>query len=172
MISVSNLIFSSSLARCSMALQQTPMMCQVGHGFWGGKFERAYFDVRVFNPHAPTKKQQSLSSTYKKHETIKIRAYEQRVREIERGSFTPLIISLTGGSSNAADVFFKRLASMFSEKWDQPYSSTLTWMRCKLSFTLLRSSTQCIRGAHSAAGHVSRGAVPPADLMLSESTLS
>ena len=49
------------------------------NGFWGGKFERAYFDVRVFNPHAPTNKQQSLSSTYKKHERIKIRAYEQCV---------------------------------------------------------------------------------------------
>ena len=45
------------------------------NGFWGGKFERTYFDVRVFNPHAPTNKQQSLSSTYKKHERIKIRAY-------------------------------------------------------------------------------------------------
>ena len=141
------------------------------NGFWGGKFERAYFDVRVFNPHAPTNKQQSLSSTYKKHERIKIIAYEQRVREIERGSFlqfTPLIMSLTGGLSNAANVFFKRLALMLSEKWDQPYSSTLTWMRCKLSFTLLRSSIQCIRGARSAAGRVSRGAVPPADLVLSD----
>ena len=28
------------------------------------------------------------------------------------------------------------------EVWDQPYSFTLAWMRCKLSFALLRSSIQ------------------------------
>ena len=24
------------------------------NGFWGGKYERTFFDVRVFNPHAPS----------------------------------------------------------------------------------------------------------------------
>ena len=28
-------------------------------GFWGGRFEQTFFDVRVFNPHTPT-----LSSCY------------------------------------------------------------------------------------------------------------
>ena len=142
------------------------------NGFWGGRFERTYFDVRVFNPHAPTNRQQSLASTYKKHERMKIRAYEQRVREVEHGSFTPLVMSLTGGVSNAANTFYKRLASMLSEKWDLPYSKTLAWMRCKLSFALLRSSIQCIRGARSANGRASRGATPPADLAVSEAELN
>ena len=26
-------------------------------GFWGGRFEHAFFDVRVFNPHAPSNRQ-------------------------------------------------------------------------------------------------------------------
>ena len=76
----------------------------------------------------------------------KIRAYEQRVREVEHGSFTPLVMSLTGGCGNAASVAYKRLASMLAEKRDQPYSTTLSSMRRKLSFALLRSSIQCIRG--------------------------
>ena len=58
------------------------------NGFWGSRFERAYFDVRVFNPLAPYNRQQNLASTYKKHERSKIRGYEQRVREIEHGSFS------------------------------------------------------------------------------------
>ena len=106
-------------------------------GFWGGRYERAFFDVRVFNPHAPTNKQQCLASTYRRHEREKMRAYEQRVREVEHGSFTPLVMSLSGGVGNAANVCYKRLASMLSDKWDQPYSTTLAWMRCKLSFSLL-----------------------------------
>ena len=140
-------------------------------GFWGGRYERAFFDVRVFNPHAPTNKQQCLASTYRRHEREKMRAYEQRVREVEHGSFTPLVMSLSGGVGNAANVCYKRLASMLSDKWDQPYSTTLAWMRCKLSFSLLRSSIQCIRGARSAAGRPSRDITLPVDLMVSEAGL-
>ena len=142
------------------------------NGFWGGRFERAYFDVRIFNPHAPSNRQQSLASTYKKHERMKIRAYEQRIREVEHGSFTPLVLSLSGGCGNAANVCFKRLASMLSEKWDQPYSITLAWMRCKLAFALLRSAVQCIRGARSAGGRAHNQELLPTDLVIAESRIS
>ena len=142
------------------------------NGFWGGRYERAYFDVRVFNPHAPSNRQQCLASTYRKHERIKIRAYEQRVREVEHGSFTPLVMSLSGGCGNAANVCYKRLASMLAEKRDQPYSNTLAWMRCKLSFALLRSTIQCIRGARSAGGRAFTHDAPPTDLVVAESNIS
>ena len=55
------------------------------NGFWGGRFERAYFDVRVFNPHAPSNRQTRMPACYRKHESVKKRAYEQRVREVEHG---------------------------------------------------------------------------------------
>ena len=61
------------------------------NGFWGGRFERAFFDVRVFNPHAPTNRRLQLSSCYRSHENAKKRAYEQRIREVEHGSFVPLV---------------------------------------------------------------------------------
>ena len=41
------------------------------NGFWGGRSERAFVDVRVFNPFAPSNISSSLSSCYKKHENIK-----------------------------------------------------------------------------------------------------
>ena len=112
-------------------------------GFWGGHHERAFFDVRVYIPYA-TSNRQPISACHRKHEHIKKRAYEQRVREIERGSFTPLVLSLTGGLGNAATLCFKRLASMLATKRDQPYSTTMAWLRCSLSFCLLRSSIRCI----------------------------
>ena len=130
------------------------------NGFWEGRYERTHIDVRVFNPHAPSNRQQSLSATYKKHERIKIRAYEQRVREVEHGTLTPLVMSLSGGCGNAANVFYKGLASMLSEKWDQHYSNTLSWMRCKLSFALLRAAIQGIRGARSAGGRAFKQSIP------------
>ena len=102
------------------------------------------------------------------HERAKVRAYEQRVREVEHGSFTPLVMSLTGGAGPAVTTCFKRLASLLSEKWDQSYSSTLAWLSGTLSFALLRSSIQCLQGARSAAGRPSRNVLLPVDLVLTE----
>ena len=87
-------------------------------GFWGGRFERSYFDVRVFNPHAASNRQTQLSSTYRRHENVKRRAYEQRIREVEHASFTPLVMSLTGSLDHAATITYKRLGSLLTEKWD------------------------------------------------------
>ncbi len=50
------------------------------NGFWGGRFERTYLDVRVFNPHA---KSNQHTNCYRKHELEKKRQYEQRVRDID-----------------------------------------------------------------------------------------
>ena len=100
------------------------------NGFWGGTFERTYFDV---NPRALSNRHTQLSNPYRKHERIKKRTYEQRVREIEYASFTPLVLSATGGLANEANTFYKRLASLLAYKWDYPYSSTLCWLRCRLT---------------------------------------
>ena len=78
------------------------------NGFWGGRFERTYFDVRIFNPHAPSHGQSSLSACYRKQESLKKRAYVQRVTEVEHSSFTPLVLSATGGMTNEATTFYKR----------------------------------------------------------------
>ena len=138
-------------------------------GLWGGRFERAFFDVRVFNPHAPSNRK-PLPTCYRKHENLKKRAYEQRVRKVEHGSFTPLVMSLTGGLGNAATVCYRRLASL-SAKWDQPYSRTIAWIRCSLSFSLLRSSILCLRGARSARGRAANQPIPPVDLVSMEAKI-
>ncbi len=115
----------------------------------------------------------SLSATYRKHENIKKRAYEQRVREVEHSSFTPIVMSLTGGLGNAATTCYKRLATLLSAKHDQHYSTTMSWLRCRLSFSLLRSSIMCIRGtgARSSQGHPIKLDVLPMDLVTTESNL-
>ena len=136
-------------------------------GFWGGRYERAFFDVWIFNPHAASNRQ-PISTCYRKHEKTKKRAYEQRVREIEHGSFTPLVLSATGGMGNAATICYKRLASMIATKHDQAYSSTMSWLRCSLSFSLLRSAIQSIRGSRSAGGRAAKQQLPPIDLVVSE----
>ena len=127
-------ITGESLTGASSNVQDGARLDIAANGFWGGRFERTYFDVRVFNPHAPSNRQSSLSSCYRRQESLKKRAYEQRVREVEHASFTPLVLSATGGLANEATVFYKRLASCLAMKWDQSYSSTMFWLHCCLAF--------------------------------------
>ena len=153
------------LAGASSNAQDGARLDIAANGFWGGRFERTFLDVRVFNPHAPSNRH---SNCYRKHELEKKRQYEQRVREVEHASFTPLVLSATGGIANQATVFYKRLACCLAMKWDQPYSSTMSWLRCRLTFSLLRSAIQCIRGARSCCGHAAKSLNPPMDLAISE----
>ena len=140
------------------------------NGVWGGRFERTFMDVRVFNPLAPSNSQSTLAACYRKHERAKKRSYEQRVRDTEHATFTPLVLSATGGMGREAATFYRRLASLLAVKWDQPYSSTMSWLRCRITFSLLRSAIQCLRGARSRVGHPVTS-FPAVDVIISESRL-
>ena len=116
-------------------------------GFWSGRSEDAFFDVRVINPNAPSYRNLELSACYRRAEKEKERKYGERVRQVEHASFTPLIFATTGGVSKLTDVFLKRLASHLADKRDVQYSVTMSWLRCRLSFSLLRSAVLCMRGS-------------------------
>ena len=105
-----------------------------------------FLDVRVFNPFAQSNRVSSLTSTYQRHEKEK-RHYGQRVRDIEHAIFLPLVFSASGGMGKSATTFYKRVASLVSEKTKVPYSQVMSWIRRRLSFALLRSSIACLRGA-------------------------
>ena len=116
-------------------------------GFWGVQHQSAFFDIKVFNHSAQLNKKFSIPSCYKHHERIKRRGYEQRIIEIEQGSFTPVIFSTSGGMGKSAEIFYKCLASMIAEKRRQSYQSVIQWMRCLLNFSLIRSAIMCLRGS-------------------------
>ena len=44
-------------------------------------------------------------------------------------------------------MFYNRLADLLSQKHNTSYNQTLSWMRCDLSFSLLRSAVLAIRGS-------------------------
>ena len=45
----------------------------VARDFWQARGERSFFDIRIFNPHAPTNKKSSIQGTYLAHEKMKKR---------------------------------------------------------------------------------------------------
>ena len=61
-------------------------------GFWR-RGQNAFFDVRVTNANSNSQVGLSLNSTLKKHEQEKKRQYNERVMQIETGTFTPLVFS-------------------------------------------------------------------------------
>ena len=138
-------------------------------GIWGGSHERTFFGVRIFTPHVHSDSDhRGIVAVYRKHEAEKRRVYEQRILEIEHATFIPLVMSTIGGLANSATIFYKRLASMLSQKWDQPYATTMGWLRCRLSFSLLHSSIRSIRGAQSSSGAPQKFNLLPDDLVVEE----
>ena len=90
--------------------------------FWDKSRATAFFDVRVFNAHAPSNGSLSTTSCYRRHEMEKRRKYKRRIIKVEHEMFTPLVMSTSGGMGPSASVTFNRLASLLAEKSDIPYS--------------------------------------------------
>ena len=101
--------------------------------------QNAFFDVRVFNPYAPSHHGTTLAQCYRRHEQEKKRAYEEKVREVEHGSFSPLIFSTSIGMGPIATVVYKRIATLIAEKHDQPLqqNSILDSLQTQLLTTAL-----------------------------------
>ena len=94
------------MSHCSAITDDGAHLDIAVYGFWGGRFEKAFLDVRVFNPSAQSN-QRPLASVYRRHEQEKKRQYQQRVHEVEHATFTPLVMSSTGSMGRAASTFFK-----------------------------------------------------------------
>ena len=118
------------------------------------RFERTFFDYHLFNPNVQLNFLSSLPSLYHRHERqTRVRAkYEQRIRVVERSTFCPLIWSASGVTGPAATRFLKCLADKLSEKTEEPFCTTMGWLRCRLGFALTRLAVMCLRGSRSRAG--------------------
>uniref|UniRef100_A0A1X7U042 Uncharacterized protein n=1 Tax=Amphimedon queenslandica TaxID=400682 RepID=A0A1X7U042_AMPQE len=57
--------------------------------------------------------------------------------EDRHASFTPLCISTNGLMGKEMEFFVRRLAESLATKWDCQHSTTLYWVRAKLSFSLI-----------------------------------
>ena len=108
--------------------------------------EKSFIDVRVFHPNAPTYKNKSTRQVYRIHEQQKKRVYNERVMQIEKASFTPIVMSTFGGMGDDANKFHKRLALLIAEKKNERYEDVLSYMRTRLRFCVLRSTLLSIRG--------------------------
>ena len=139
-------------------------------GFWGCRHLCFFLDVCIFNVAAESNRPTSLAAIFSKHEGEKLHVYEEHVRELERGSLTPLAFSSSEGMGKATMLVHCRLTNLLSDKWNSSYPLTMGWLRCSLSFSLLRSSRMCLCGFRSSSGSQSLPAA--VDLVVAEGHLA
>ncbi len=108
---------------------------------------RAFFDFVGFNPYARSYLNKSLEKNFEEKEKKKRREYEQRIREIEHGDFSPIVFCITGGLGPQADMVTKRLSVRLADKQNVPKSVAAGWINCRISFAILRSALACLRGS-------------------------
>ena len=86
---------------------------------------------------------------YRIHENEKKRLYSKRVLDIEHGTFTPLVFTTTDGVGKEYLMYHSRLAELISIKKGEQYAKTISWIRKRTSFALLRSALVCLRASRT-----------------------
>ena len=114
-------------------------------GLWA-PFERSFIDVRIIHLNCDSYINKDKSKVYEHHENLKKNAYNERVLNVEKGTFTPVVMSTTGGVAVEADKFHKRLATLIAEKRHENYADVLNYIRTRLRFCLLKSTLTALRG--------------------------
>ena len=108
-------------------------------------------DVKVFNHLAQSNAVKDLQKVYSQHQRSKKREYNARILEVEKASFTPVIFSCSGGASSEATKLLKTIALKLSVKRKESYSTTMNFLRRRISFDLIRTCVLSFRGNRGAS---------------------
>ena len=114
-------------------------------GVWSS-FERTFLDIRVTNPGAASNSDKSVAKLLQLNEQEKIKKYNDRVLQVEKASFVPMVFTTNGGMSLQCERLNKRLAELISERRKESYSHVMGHIRTRLRFALLKSILIAIRG--------------------------
>ena len=78
-----------------------------------------------------------------------MREYAERIRNVKHADFNSLVFSTAGGMAPQCHLVLKRLAEQLSKKQNIQHSVVSGWLRCRLSFSLLRITMLCVRATRS-----------------------
>ena len=99
----------------------------------------------MVSPFARSNAHLSPAQLFKNAERVKIREYKERILNVEHADFNPLVFTTCGGMSPQSHIVIKRLAEKLSSKLNLSFSVVSGWLRCRLSFALLRTTLLCVR---------------------------
>ena len=114
--------------------------------FWR-RNQAAFFDINVTHVNAASYRNLSQEQTLKNQENKKKREYNQRVMEVEGGSFTPLVFGTNGATGKECNTFISSMATKLSAKRNEQYANIIKWIGTRYSVSLLRATLLCVRGS-------------------------
>ena len=114
-------------------------------GIWS-PLENTYLDIRVTHPNTPSQQTKSIDAIYATHEKEKKRKYLDRILQVEKSSFTPVVMSTAGGFAPEAERLVKRIAERIAHKKKEAYSDVMRHIRTKLRITLLKTTLISLKG--------------------------
>ena len=118
-------------------------------GFWTRQ-QNAFFDVRVTHPRPSLLSGSEVAGQLSQHERQKKRQYADRINQVDRGSFTPLVFATNGQSAPECSRFLKTLATRIADKnRDLQYTLVLGHLRSRIGTSLIRWQITCFRGSRS-----------------------
>ena len=140
--------YNLSLAKYSTVVliePQMPVLMCIVVGFGRDREPPFSVNIRDCHPNADSYRYltQNRYTTFTEKE--KKRKYGPRTTEVEQGTFTPLILTTTGGMAEECQLFHTILAELLSTKKKENYATTISWIRAKVSFAILRSAQLCLR---------------------------
>ena len=140
-------------------------------GVWSPS-DRTFLDIRVSHPNAPSNRDKTLEKIYADNEQEKKRTYNERVINVERGTFTPLVFLTSGGMSKECKRFNNKMADKISKKRGEKYADVVRYIRTKLRFAMLKATLISIRGyrgkgenQEAAISNISFNIIPHADIV-------
>ena len=122
-----------------------------------GKNEKTFMDVRITHPNAPSNLKTPVDKLLLKNEAEKKTKYGSRVTNTERASFIPLVFTTAATTAPECDRFHKRLAELISKKRNEKYSHVLSYIRTRISFSMLKSVLVSIHGVREKQGRKAHG---------------
>ena len=114
-------------------------------GVWSPQTE-ALFDIRIIDTDAPSYKHHTPEAVLESAAKEKKRIYQKAVED-RRSQFTPFVVSVDGLLHREANHFMKRIAASLAAKLEKSYSETVSFVRTRLSFAILRSASLCLHGS-------------------------
>ena len=130
-----------------------------GIGVWGG-YEKTFLDVVITHPNCPSYAEMPAEQLYRSLENKKKAKYNERILQVEKASFVPIVGSTFGGWGDEATKYHKRIASLLADKRNEQYADVINHLRTRLRFCILRSVLVAIRGVRGK----SRAAAPISSL--------
>ena len=116
-------------------------------GVWSPQRD-ASFDIRVTDTDSISYRTRTPQAILASAEREKKQKYH-RACEDRHICFTPLVTGVDGALAPEFDQFLRRVSFGLSLKWERCYSDILNWVRTRISYSVLRATSVCIRGTRT-----------------------